>query len=185
VAKFSLTIETNDDNEFAAFALRLSGGEQVGPGPAPIDAAGLTAAAKPVRGKKATPPEVGAVEAETAASPATERPTPGEQQTAEQTKTVDPAVAAAQNSDQGAKETKVYTPEPEAPADIQPTPTAVGTGDVTLDSLKSKMKLLLDKGSAKVLQDTIRGAGGGASSIGQVDPSLYGAVNAAFDAALA
>lgn len=163
MAKFSLTIETNDDTEFAAIALRLSGQSQT---------PDLRPAADPIA------VEVAAPKTRKAAVPS---------------KPVDTAdaaaIAAAQNSAQGEKETaaKLVEPEPivEQPADIQPGPTAIGNGDVTLDTLKTKMKLLLDKGSAKVLQDTIREAGGGASSIGQVDPSLYGAVNAAFDAALA
>lgn len=171
MAKFSLTIETNDDTEFAAIALRLSGQSQT-----------MTIEAASVDARGAT-----AVEA-----PAPKQP----RKAAAPTKPVDTsdaaAIAAAQNSGQGEKETAAKPAEPvvempaieEQPAEIQPTPTAVGTGDVTLDVLKDKMKKLLDKGSAKVLQDTIR-EHGGAASIGQVDPSLYSAVNAAFDAALA
>lgn len=161
-------------------------------GPAPIDAAGLSAAEeKPVRGKKKTAPEAGAVEAATAASPATERPSPAVQQTAEQIAHVDPAVLAAQQGGDPAAPGSPSNKPAETPAaepvkvekPVVETPAATTepvTGDVTREMLNVAMTELLKVTSAAKAQATIAeatgGAQGGKKALGALDVSEYPAV---------
>jgi len=196
MANFELRITGSTDNpdDLNIFGL-LAGGAVVGqpipagPGPAPADASGDTAAATPKRGTKSgKAADKGAVHDETAASPATEPPTPKVQQTAEQQKAVDPAVEAAQNGgNTGAPgSTKHQTEavaEPEAAVDqvgeTAPAPAATAPGDVTLDSLKALLTAAMAHNAAKTLQDVIRATAGvpGLSQAEAADyPKLYEAL---------
>jgi hypothetical protein len=189
MAHFRLEVH-GDLEELADIAAALGGYQTVttGPGPAPVDAAGLSAAAeKPVRGKKKTEPGAGAVEAATAASPATERPTPAVQQTAEQIAHVDPAVLAAQQGGDPAapgspsnKPAETPAAEPvktEEPVVEEPAETAEPvTGEVTRDMLNVAMTELLKVTSAAKAQATIAEAAGGKKALGALDVSEYPAV---------
>lgn len=205
MAHYELRISGDTSEPGDLQILALLGGAQLSAGPAPVDASGLSAAAeKPVRGKKKTEPEVGAVEAATAASPATERPSPAVQQTAEQIAHVDPAVLAAQqggdpaspgspsnsgnaaaaqtNAQSGAAAT-TNSPEansgvsqPQASTAAAASPSETVTGEVTRDMLNAGMTELLKVTSAAKAQATIAEAAGGKKALGALDVSEYPAV---------
>ena len=78
---------------------------------------------------------------------------------------VDPAVLAAQNSGQGAKETVV-----------QPPAAASSDEAVTLDDLKALMTKALNANSAKTCQDAVRAAANGAPGLSAVAVEHYAAV---------
>jgi len=150
VAKYTLTIETEDSDEFVAIANRLGGAVALtSAAPAAFAAAvpKQTRAAKPKAEEPAAPEQVG-------------QPEPPVQPT-----TVDPAVLAAQNSGQGAKETVVIE-QPAASADEA----------VTLDDLKALMTKALNANSAKTCQDAVRAAANGAPGLSAVAVEHYAAV---------
>jgi hypothetical protein len=145
VAKYTLTIETEDSDEFVAIANRLGG------------AVVLTneASAAPAKQPRAAKPK-----AEEPVREQVGQPEPPVQPT-----TVDPAVLAAQNSGQGAKET-VVVEQPAASADEA----------VTLDDLKALMTKALNANSAKTCQDAVRAAANGAPGLSAVAVEHYAAV---------
>ena len=144
MAKYTLTIETEDSDEFVAIANRL-GGAVVLTNEAPAAPAKQPRAAKP-KAEEPVREQVG-------------QPEPPVQPT-----TVDPAVLAAQNSGQGAKETAV--------ADA-----AVSSDEaVTLDDLKALMTKALNTNSAKTCQDAVRAAANGAPGLSAVAVEHYAAV---------
>jgi hypothetical protein len=148
VAKYTLTIETEDSDEFVAIANRLGG--TVAP---TNEAPAALAAAAPKQTRAAKP------KAEEPVREQVGLPDPPVQPT-----TVDPAVLAAQNSGQGAKETAV--------AD------AAASSDeaVTLDDLKALMTKALNANSAKTCQDAVRAAANGAPGLSAVAVEHYAAV---------
>ncbi len=146
MAKYTLTIETEDSDEFAAIANRLADGAQ------PI---APTNEAPPAKQPRAAKPKV-----EEPVREQVGQPEPPVQPT-----TVDPAVLAAQNSGQGAKETAVVE-QPAASAD-EP---------VTLDDLKALMTKALNANSAKTCQDAVRAAANGAPGLSAVAVEHYAAV---------
>lgn len=174
MATFELQI-SGDLSELQGIAAALGASPA---GPAPVDAAGLSAADKPTRATR-TKSDKGSTTDATAASPATEPVTPLTQQTAEQTKAVDPAVLAAQN---GGTET---TAQPEKAEEVAPTPSAGAPGEVTYDMLKDAMTAVLSKGSAKQAQDIVREHGSGAANLSGLAKTDYAAVHAALVAAVA
>jgi len=143
VAKYTLTVETEDSDEFVAIANRLGGVAAPASEAAP---AKQPRAAKPKAEEPVAPEQVG-------------QPEPPVQPT-----NVDPAVLAAQNSGQGAKETAV--------AD------AAASSDeaVTLDDLKALMTKALNANSAKTCQDAVRAAANGAPGLSAVAVEHYAAV---------
>ena len=143
MAKYTLTIETEDSDEFVAIANRLGGVA------APASEA---APAKQPRAAKPRPEE------------SVPRELVGQPEPPAQPTNVDPAVLAAQNSGQGAKETAV--------AD------AVASSDeaVTLDDLKALMTKALNANSAKTCQDAVRAAANGAPGLSAVAVEHYAAV---------
>ena len=145
MAKYTLTIETEDSDEFVAIANRLGG------------AVVLTneASAAPAKQPRAAKPK-----AEEPVREQVGQPEPPVQPT-----TVDPAVLAAQNSGQGAKET-VVVEQPAASADEA----------VTLDDLKALMTKALNANSAKTCQDAVRAAANGAPGLSAVAVEHYAAV---------
>lgn len=154
MAKYTLTIETEDSDEFATIAARLAGAAPQPADPpyptndAPV-AAKQTRAAKP-KAEEPVREQVG-------------HPEPPVQPT-----NVDPAVLAAQNSGQGAKET-VAPPQ-------QTTPAASSDEVVTLDDLKALMTKALNANSAKTCQDAVRAAANGAPGLSAVAVEHYAAV---------
>jgi hypothetical protein len=146
VAKYTLTIETEDSDEFAAIANRLADGAQP---------AAPTNEVPPAKQPRAAKPKV-----EEPMREQVGQPEPPVQPT-----TVDPAVLAAQNSGQGAKETVVIE-QPAAPADEA----------VTLDDLKALMTKALNANSAKTCQDAVRAAANGAPGLSAVAVEHYAAV---------
>jgi len=143
VAKYTLTIETEDSDEFVAIANRLGG------------AVASTNEAAPAKQTRAAKPK-----AEEPVREQVGQPEPPVQPT-----TVDPAVLAAQNSGQGAKETVVIE-QPAASADEA----------VTLDDLKALMTKALNANSAKTCQDAVRAAANGAPGLSAVAVEHYAAV---------
>lgn len=146
MAKFTITVETEDSDEFAGIAARLAGAAPSAPtNEAPV-AAKQTRAAKP-KAEEPVREQVG-------------QPEPPVQPT-----NVDPAVLAAQNSGQGAKETVVQQP-------------AAASSDeaVTLDDLKALMTKALNANSAKTCQDAVRAAANGAPGLSAVAVEHYAAV---------
>lgn len=143
MAKYTLTVETEDSDEFVAIANRLGGVAAPASEAAP---AKQPRAAKPKAEEPVAPEQVG-------------QPEPPVQPT-----NVDPAVLAAQNSGQGAKETAV--------AD------AAASSDeaVTLDDLKALMTKALNANSAKTCQDAVRAAANGAPGLSAVAVEHYAAV---------
>lgn len=142
MARYTLTIETEDSDEFVAIANRLGGAVAPASEAAP---AKQTRAAKP-KAEEPVREQVG-------------QPEPPVQPT-----NVDPAVLAAQNSGQGAKETAV--------ADA-----AVSSDEaVTLDDLKALMTKALNANSAKTCQDAVRAAANGAPGLSAVAVEHYAAV---------
>jgi hypothetical protein len=148
VAKYTLTIETEDSDEFVAIANRLGG------------AVVLTNEASVV-------PFAATIKQTRAAKPKAEEPVReqvGQPEPPVQPTNVDPAVLAAQNSGQGAKETAV--------ADA-----AVSSDEaVTLDDLKALMTKALNANSAKTCQDAVRAAANGAPGLSAVAVEHYAAV---------
>jgi hypothetical protein len=142
VAKYTLTIETEDSDEFVAIANRLGG------------VAAPASEAAPAKQPRAAKPK-----AEEPVREQVGQPEPPVQPT-----NVDPAVLAAQNSGQGAKETVV--------AD------AAASSDeaVTLDDLKALMTKALNANSAKTCQDAVRAAANGAPGLSAVAVEHYAAV---------
>lgn len=154
MAKYTLTIETEDSDEFVAIANRLGGADAQRadpPSPWPPRPTNEAAPAKQTR----------------AAKPKAEEPVReqvGQPEPPVQPTNVDPAVLAAQNSGQGAKETAV--------ADA-----AVSSDDaVTLDDLKALMTKALNANSAKTCQDAVRAAANGAPGLSAVAVEHYAAV---------
>jgi len=142
VAKYTLTIETEDSDEFVAIANRLGG------------VAAPASEAAPAKQPRAAKPK-----AEEPVREQVGQPEPPVQPT-----NVDPAVLAAQNSGQGAKETAV--------ADA-----AVSSDEaVTLDDLKALMTKALNANSAKTCQDAVRAAANGAPGLSAVAVEHYAAV---------
>jgi len=149
VAKYTLTIETEDSDEFVAIANRLGG------------AVVLTneASAAPAKQPRAAKPK-----AEEPVREQVGQPEPPVQPT-----NVDPAVLAAQNSGQGAKETAV--------ADAAAAQGASFSDEaVTLDDLKALMTKALNANSAKTCQDAVRAAANGAPGLSAVAVEHYAAV---------
>lgn len=148
MAKYTLTIETEDSDEFVAIANRLGG------------AVVLTNEASVV-------PFAATIKQTRAAKPKAEEPVReqvGQPEPPVQPTNVDPAVLAAQNSGQGAKETAV--------ADA-----AVSSDEaVTLDDLKALMTKALNANSAKTCQDAVRAAANGAPGLSAVAVEHYAAV---------
>ncbi len=142
MAKYTLTIETEDSDEFVAIANRLGG------------VAAPASEAAPAKQPRAAKPK-----AEEPVREQVGQPEPPVQPT-----NVDPAVLAAQNSGQGAKETVV--------AD------AAASSDeaVTLDDLKALMTKALNANSAKTCQDAVRAAANGAPGLSAVAVEHYAAV---------
>lgn len=200
MAHYELRISGDTSEPGDLQILALLGGQQIisGPhaGPAPVDASGLSAAVeKPVRGKKKTEPEAGAVEAATVASPATERPSPAVQQTAEQIAHVDPAVLAAQQGGDPASPGSPSNKPAEAPAakveePVVETPAATAavvetvTGEVTRDTLNAAMTKLLAKTSAAKAQ-AVLSESSGHKSFGPIDVADYPKVLKALEDAIA
>ena len=154
MAKYTLTIETEDSDEFVAIANRLGGADAQRadpPSPWPPRPTNEAAPAKQTR----------------AAKPKAEEPVReqvGQPEPPVQPTNVDPAVLAAQNSGQGAKETAV--------ADA-----AVSSDEpVTLDDLKALMTKALNANSAKTCQDAVRAAANGAPGLSAVAVEHYAAV---------
>jgi hypothetical protein len=143
VAKYTLTIETEDSDEFVAIANRLGG------------VAAPASEAAPAKQPRAAKPK-----AEEPVREQVGQPEPPVQPT-----NVDPAVLAAQNSGQGAKET-VVVEQPAASADEA----------VTLDDLKALMTKALNANSAKTCQDAVRAAANGAPGLSAVAVEHYAAV---------
>ena len=144
MAKYTLTIETEDSDEFVAIANRLGGAAVV------VN----EAFAAPAKQPRAAKPK-----AEEPVREQVGQPEPPVQPT-----NVDPAVLAAQNSGQGAKETAV--------ADA-----AVSSDEaVTLDDLKALMTKALNANSAKTCQDAVRAAANGAPGLSAVAVEHYAAV---------
>lgn len=152
MAQYTLTIHTEDSDEFATIAARLAGAAPSAPTnvneAAPV-------AAKPARAVKP--------KAEEPVREQVGQPEPPVQPT-----NVDPAVLAAQNSGQGAKET-VAPPQQTAPA-------ASSDEAVTLDDLKALMTKALNANSAKTCQDAVRAAANGAPGLSAVAVEHYAAV---------
>lgn len=159
---------TDNPEDLSIFAL-LSGQQA---GPAPVDAAGLSAADKPKRTtRKGDKADEGSTTDATAASPATELPTPAIQQTPEQQKAVDPDVLAAQNGG-GPAGTKAAEPVAEEQVeDVKPTPSATAPGDVTMDDLKALLSESLSTTSAKASKEVLDTFGVG--RIGEAKPEQY------------
>ena len=143
MAKYTLTIETEDSDEFVAIANRLGG------------VAAPASEAAPAKQPRAAKPK-----AEEPVREQVGQPEPPVQPT-----NVDPAVLAAQNSGQGAKET-VVVEQPAASADEA----------VTLDDLKALMTKALNANSAKTCQDAVRAAANGAPGLSAVAVEHYAAV---------
>lgn len=153
MAKYTLTIETEDSDEFATIAARLAGAAPSAPtnvNEATPAAPKQQRAAKPAKAEEPVREQVG-------------HPEPPVQPT-----NVDPAVLAAQNSGQGAKET-VAPPQ-------QTTPAASSDEVVTLDDLKALMTKALNANSAKTCQDAVRAAANGAPGLSAVAVEHYAAV---------
>lgn len=149
MAQYTLTIHTEDSDEFATIAARLAGA-------APSAPTNVNEAA-PVAAKQ-----------QRAAKPKAEEPVReqvGQPEPPVQPTNVDPAVLAAQNSGQGAKETVVQQP-------------AAASSDeaVTLDDLKTLMTKALNANSAKTCQDAVRAAANGAPGLSAVAVEHYAAV---------
>jgi outer membrane biosynthesis protein TonB len=159
VAKYTLTIETEDSDEFAAIANRLAGADaQRADPPAPWPPRPTNEAA-PAKQTRAAKPK-----AEEPVREQVGQPEPPVQPT-----NVDPAVLAAQNSGQGAKETAV--------ADAAAAQGASFSGEaVTLDDLKALMTKALNANSAKTCQDAVRAAANGAPGLSAVAVEHYAAV---------
>ncbi len=150
MAQYTLTIHTEDSDEFATIAARLAGA-------APSAPTNVNEAA-PVAAKQ-----------QRAAKPKAEEPVReqvGQPEPPVQPTNVDPAVLAAQNSGQGAKETVVK----EQPA------AASSDEAVTLDDLKALMTKALNANSAKTCQDAVRAAANGAPGLSAVAVEHYAAV---------
>jgi hypothetical protein len=147
VAKYTLTIETEDSDEFVAIANRLGG------------VAAPASEAAPAKQPRAAKPK-----AEEPVREQVGQPEPPVQPT-----NVDPAVLAAQNSGQGAKETVPGKPS---------VPSTGETADeaVTLDDLKALMTKALNANSAKTCQDAVRAAANGAPGLSAVAVEHYAAV---------
>ena len=148
MAKYTLTIETEDSDEFVAIANRLGGA-------APQHS--VPASEAPVAPKQ-----------QRAAKPKAEEPVReqvGQPEPPVQPTNVDPDVLAAQNSGQGAKET-VVKEQPAASSDEA----------VTLDDLKALMTKALNANSAKTCQDAVRAAANGAPGLSAVAVEHYAAV---------
>ena len=143
MAKYTLTIETEDSDEFVAIANRLGG------------VAAPASEAAPAKQPRAAKPK-----AEEPVREQVGQPEPPVQPT-----NVDPAVLAAQNSGQGAKETVAQQP-------------AAASSDeaVTLDDLKALMTKALNANSAKTCQDAVRAAANGAPGLSAVAVEHYAAV---------
>lgn len=177
MAHFELRI-SGDVQELGEIAAALGGTQQITvaqPGPAPVDAAGLTAAEKPKRAtRKGDKPEEGSTTDATAASPATELPTPAIQQTVEQQKAVDPDVLAAQNGGGPVNTSPAPAEEPvveEQPEETTSTPSATAPGDVTMDDLKALLSQSLSETSAKASKEVLDKFGVG--RIGEAKPEQY------------
>jgi hypothetical protein len=167
MARFTLSIETNDDNEFATFAQRLAGLQTV------VSAAVETvvvAAEKPTKQTraKAEKPADDVAAAQNGGDP-----------------------AAPGSPKQVVAETPAPTPAPEPEPVVQTpvvetaTPSAGPVGEVTLDMLKDELNALLKKPGvgAKAAQDLIREHGNGAAGLSQLAGTDYAAVHAALVAA--
>lgn len=155
MAKYTLTIETEDSDEFVAIANRLGGAVVATNEAAP---AKQTRAAKP-KAEEPVREQVG-------------QPEPPVQPT-----TVDPAILAAQNSGQGAKETAPKLVEKDVVQEKEVL-LAAGLSDeaVTLDDLKALMTKALNANSAKTCQDAVRAAANGAPGLSAVAVEHYAAV---------
>lgn len=179
MAHFNLSIsgDLTDDDDRMIFALLAGKTIAAGPGPAPADASGLSAADEPKRAvRKGAKAAEGSKPDETAASPSTEPPTPKVQQTDEQQKAVDPGVAAAQaGGDTGAAGS---TKQVEQVEETKPAPSAKAPGDVTLDDLKVLLTKAMGFNAAKTLQDVIR-ATAGVPGLSQAEAKDYPALHEA------
>ena len=159
MAKYTLTIETEDSDEFATIAARLAGAApQLADPPHPYPPRPTNEA--PVAAKQQRTAKLKAEEPSV-------REQVGQPEPPVQPTNVDPAVLAAQNSGQGAKET--VAPQQTAPA-------ASSDEAVTLDDLKALMTKALNANSAKTCQDAVRAAANGAPGLSAVAVEHYAAV---------
>lgn len=156
MAKYTLTIETEDSDEFVAIANRLGG------------AVAPTNEAAPAKQTRAAKPK-----AEEPVREQVGQPEPPVQPT-----TVDPAILAAQNSGQGAKETAPKLVEKDVVQEKEVLLDAAVSSDepVTLDDLKALMTKALNANSAKTCQDAVRAAANGAPGLSAVAVEHYAAV---------